>query len=53
MALLEWIRPDPKCRHDRTRGFCSKCDGNTSDQRIPTGEFRVGRDGQLIPKKKR
>lgn len=28
MGLVDWIRPDPKCTHGRTRGFCSKCDGH-------------------------
>jgi hypothetical protein len=27
MGLVDWIRPDPKCRHGRTRGTCLKCTG--------------------------
>lgn len=46
MGLRAALRPDPRCRHDKVRGFCSTCDGN-KPERIPTGTFKVTRKGVM------
>jgi hypothetical protein len=53
MALLEWVRPDPKCNHGRTRGLCTKCNGCVAEGPIPSGTFRGKPGGRLVAKKKK
>lgn len=49
MGFLDIVRPEPKCRHNNIRGFCSQCNGLRSE-RIPTGTFRNGK--KVTPKRR-
>jgi hypothetical protein len=53
MGLVDWVRPDPKCSHGRTRGLCTKCNGCVAEGPIPTGTFRGKPGGRLVAKKKK